>query len=67
MFPLGSRVRLLHDAVGVPKGTEGEIVGFYHRDESTYVVKFAAGNRELLAEDLEPLAYEPQEEPLSSD
>jgi hypothetical protein len=56
MFPVGCRVRLLRDAFGVPRGTEGIVIGSFRCYTPTYYVEFPTAEREVLAEDLEPVA-----------
>ena len=65
MYPQGSHVRLLRPALGVPKGTVGQVLGAYRREQTTYVVKFPTAEREVLAEDLELAAITPRAEPLA--
>ncbi|HEX7581685.1 MAG TPA: hypothetical protein VF321_01240 [Gaiellaceae bacterium] len=46
----------LHDHVRVPDGREGDVIGFYRRDDESVLVLFSSGESgEFLAPDVETL------------
>jgi hypothetical protein len=48
---------LLHDRVLVPNGREGEVIGFYRREDEAVLVSFSSGKPSVfLTADVRPLA-----------
>ena len=67
MLTRGSRVRLVFNSYALPKGSEGEIVGYYHREGSMmYVVRFPSEEQVLSAHNVELVERAPPRLPGSS-